>query len=142
MRILLIEDNSGDATMFCHAAGQCNGSIAASVEVVHTLEAARDRVCSFDVLVSDLSLPDSQPFETIEFLREQRGTLPVLIFSGSLDTELIERTGRLGIGYLAKQHTTPAVLEIELLWQIGAYRARQLRCAMISDSVRILERNT
>ena len=138
LTILLVEDQPIDARIFCSAVAQCNGSLNATVRVAHNVAEAEGMRPQADLIVADLFLPDSLPDQTMEVIREWRRHCPVLILSGNLEPDRIMQAGRWGVGYLHKGTATPEVIEIELLWQLGAWQTRRKRCAMLEESARVL----
>src|SRR5690554_3785083 len=93
IRVLLIEDNPGDALLMqewvAEAAGDQFG-----MEWESSLEAglARLKEQRFDLVVLDLSLPDSQGWSTFAAAREACGHLPLIVMSGLDDEALAVRT--------------------------------------------------
>ena len=85
MRILLIEDNPGDALLVQSYLEDADVSI--ELENVTSLAAATERLeqaeveqAKFDALLVDLSLPDAQGLETVK--RTQSLGLPVVVMTG------------------------------------------------------------
>lgn len=106
IRVLLIEDNPGDALLMqewvAEAAGDQFG-----MEWESSLEAglARLKEQRFDLVVLDLSLPDSQGWSTFAAAREACGHLPLIVMSGLDDEALAVRTVQEGAqDYLVKGH--------------------------------------
>jgi PAS domain S-box-containing protein len=104
IQILLVEDNPGDARllreMLARAApGQFQ------VTLVERLSVALQRLGQepFDLVLLDLSLPDSQGFETFLQVRDQEAALPIIVLSGLDDEALAVRAVREGAqDYLVK----------------------------------------
>src|SRR5919199_1671354 len=104
IRILLVEDNPGDARL-----GEIllSDSTSSSFEVVHAgrLEEALQRLegQSFDVILLDLSLPDSSGLETVSRTRGAAPRTPLVVLSGQDDEEVALRALQLGAqDYLVK----------------------------------------
>ena len=89
MRILLVEDNPGDARLL-HLMLKESGSL--SVEVMHAdrLSAALKVVAEWpiDVVVLDLSLPDSQGVETLVRMHTAAKALPIIVLTSIEDEAL------------------------------------------------------
>jgi sigma-B regulation protein RsbU (phosphoserine phosphatase) len=85
-RALLIEDNSGDARLIREFIAD-SGRRAFEVEWVTHLRAGLERLGTggIDVVLLDLSLPDSQGIETFLTLHARFPTVPVVVLSGMAD---------------------------------------------------------
>lgn len=89
IRVLLVEDDAGDAHLAKNAFKQ---SVEAKFEItwVESLAAAKQaystRECNFDIMLLDLSLPDSEGLETVEIARKICGEIPIVILTGRCDT--------------------------------------------------------
>ncbi len=87
--VLLVEDHSTDALLVRE---ELEESTAARFVVTH-VEQLRDALAKlksavFDVVLSDLGLPDSEGIETFRALRGATGNLPLIILSGRDDESL------------------------------------------------------
>jgi signal transduction histidine kinase len=107
VRILLVEDSASDAVLLQEALADAG---AGGLEVTHvdSWTAADDRLTQkdFDVLLLDLSLPDSAGRET--FLRARRAAphLPIVVMTGIADEAVALDAMRHGIqDYLVKGQT-------------------------------------
>ena len=102
MRALLIEDDPASVALIL---AQLIAEPDLSCDVVSTLGAAADRLDSADILMLDLTLPDSQGFSSITDLRALAPELPVVIVTGSDDPELPLQALEAGAqDYLRKDH--------------------------------------
>jgi len=92
MRVLLVEDNAGDADLVRVALGGARG---ADIELAHVtrIDAARERLESerFDVVLLDLSLPDAHGFDGLERLQEAALNAPIVVLTGLDDPLAGER---------------------------------------------------
>jgi CheY-like chemotaxis protein len=89
IRILLIEDNSGDAYLIeDHLEEFANFSY--ELKNVGTLNEALSilKKQPFDVILSDLSLPDSDGVNTFLRIHNESPLIPIIILSGSNDEEI------------------------------------------------------
>ncbi|MCR4437790.1 MAG: response regulator [bacterium] len=86
-KVLLVEDNPGDARLVEIALSE-PGPLPFSLERVGLLSAALRRLEKekFDVVLLDLSLPDSQGLDTVVAVRKQNPEVPVVVLTG-LDDE-------------------------------------------------------
>lgn len=92
LRVLLVEDNPGDATLVEHHLRR--GSVfdiadAVTLTHVETLDAGADRLteAEFDLLLLDLGLPGSTGLDTLDRLPEVAEELPVVVLTGLEDHE-------------------------------------------------------
>ena len=89
IRILLIEDNPGDAYLIeDHLEEFANFSY--ELKNVGTLNEALNALKEqpFDVILSDLSLPDSDGINTFFRIHNENPLIPIIILSGSNDEEI------------------------------------------------------
>ncbi|MDZ7270025.1 MAG: response regulator [candidate division KSB1 bacterium] len=86
-KVLLVEDNPGDARLVEIALSE-PGPVHFRLERVGLLSAALRRLEKeeFDLVLLDLSLPDSQGLETVVAIRKQSPQVPVVVLTG-LDDE-------------------------------------------------------
>jgi len=111
LRVLLVEDNSADVLLL----REC---VAASpnpfrVESVDSLEAALRRLAlgGVDLVISDLSLPDSQGIDTFHRIHKAAPQVPIIVLSGYDDEALAEQTVREGAqDYLMKNELEQRIL--------------------------------
>ena len=120
IRVLLVEDNPGDQRLVretlrdCGAGAfelECVGSAARCVESL--------AVKAPDVLLLDLTLPDSSGLETVDLVRAHAPGLPVLVLTG-LEREDwgLEAVRRGAQDYLLKGHLDAQVLARALRYAI------------------------
>ena len=103
VRILLVEDNPGDARLFQELLADAKTPF--SIDHVRKLSEAIQRLeqGGIDVVMSDLSLPDSQGLETFERLHAAAPQVPVIVLSGLDDETLaVETVERGAQDYLVK----------------------------------------
>jgi signal transduction histidine kinase/HPt (histidine-containing phosphotransfer) domain-containing protein len=88
-RILLVEDNPGDAALVRHSLGD-EGPTNFDLIHVERLGAAIEAVTAspFDLVVLDLSLPDSFGVESFSRLSEAAKDVPIVVLTGFEDEEL------------------------------------------------------
>ena len=128
-RLLLVEDTRGDAkaVRLCLRA---EGSDDYKVSVVETLSAAighleRDKA---DIILLDLTLPDSAGIETVTRLYAVAAEVPIIVLTGSDDEKLALRCIEAGAqDYLCKSDMTPHTLRRALGYALGRVREAQLQ---------------
>jgi len=126
VNVLLIEDCHQDAEFFLR---KIRSQIGASVVVADSLEQAQAHVDErFDVIVSDLNLPDGHGVELVRQLDGLfRGT-PLVILSGADDEEIAKLSLRHGAqDFVSKLAATPALLAKSIAFAIERGRHEQER---------------
>jgi PAS domain S-box-containing protein len=107
IRVLLVEDNSGDARLVEILLSEVD-SPRFSITHVERLEEAIEllkggRAEGFDVILLDLSLPDSSGLETVSRTRSVAPRTPMVVLSGQDDEETALRALKSGVeDYLVK----------------------------------------
>lgn len=127
IQLLLVEDNPGDARLIRELLKEVAG---ASFEVAHAgrLEEARQAVGgrAFDIILTDLSLPDSRGLEAFHALRDLAPTTPVVVLSGVDDEEIAVTAVREGAqDYLAKGRLEPHLLGRAIRYAIERQHAEE-----------------
>ncbi len=104
VKVLLVEDNPGDARLFQeYLTGPGSSGFELQWVVSAALAAETLSQRQFDVVVLDLSLPDSKGLETFEKLRKTSHKGPIIVLSGMDDEELALQAVREGAqDYLVK----------------------------------------
>ncbi len=103
IRILLIEDDPGDAFLLGELLS--GAPVAFGLENVERLSTALERLTAggIDVVLSDLSLPDSKGIETFHRLAAHPARVPIIVLSGLDDEALALQTVKEGAqDYLVK----------------------------------------
>lgn len=122
-RILLVEDNPGDAVIFRE---KLNASDL-DYELVHAKRLAeglehveRGR---FDILMVDLSLPDAQGMEAVEKVRAAAPQSPLMVLTGLDDaTAAAEAKKKGAVDYLVKWYVDSLSLARYIRYAIAQYR--------------------
>ena len=88
LRVLLIEDNPGDARLVQEMLSEANRATTFKVHWVEKLLTALDSLAKndYDVALVDLSLPDSQGTQSFTTIKAHAPNLPIVVLSG-LDSE-------------------------------------------------------
>jgi signal transduction histidine kinase/ActR/RegA family two-component response regulator len=121
-KILLVEDNTGDAGLLRAAFSEVSTSNF-SFRLVHAERVTQALACltqePFDVVLLDLSLPDAGGLETIVRVRDAAPSLPIVIMTGLDDENVAVEAIRQGAqDYLVKGQVDSGVL------------VRAIRCAI------------
>ncbi|MGQ9600416.1 MAG: GAF domain-containing protein, partial [Anaerolineae bacterium] len=128
IRVLLVEDNPGDARWVSNFLAEAPAEASApSFEVVHVerLGQALDRLAkeSFDLVLLDLTLPNSQGLSTLHQILDVVPDLPVVIISGMRGRQLALTAVEAGAqDYLIKGQITPDSLPRTLQYAIARKR--------------------
>lgn len=103
LKVLLIEDNPGDARLIEEMLKDSGSQF--ELKVADTLSAGIDlfRSDGFDVIILDLGLPDSQGLDTLENLNEIILQTPVIVLTGLKDDDASIEALKIGAqDYLVK----------------------------------------
>ena len=114
IRLLLIEDNPGDARLVQEHLADASGGQSFQLRHAATLALAMALACDGDppdIVLLDLSLPDSFGLETLARWQKAAPTLPVIVLTGSDDEALAVAAVREGAqDYLVKGRIDGGVL--------------------------------
>ncbi len=126
VRVLLIEDNPGDAGLV--RAILSEGQAARfHIEWVQALLPGLNRLTrgDIDMVLLDLSLPDSQGLESLTAIRNRAPGLPVVVLTGLDDEEFAHEAVRCGAqDYLVKGELSGGALARTLRYSILRQRSR------------------
>ena len=103
-RMLLVEDNPGDARLLREALKDV-ANYQFDLDHVERLSQALERLRgeAFDVVLLDLSLPDGQGLDNLAAVRDAAPGVPILVLTGLDDEEVAVRALRVGAqDYLVK----------------------------------------
>ncbi len=124
IRCLLVEDNPADAAVL---QAQLANDASEPVEITWrlnlaaALEALAER--EFDVVVLDLSLPDSDGLDTFISLHARAPQVPVVVLSGLGQPQTVNNAVRMGAqDFLIKNQFTPGTLGRSLRFAIERHR--------------------
>ena len=112
IRVLLVEDNPGDARLFTELLRDAGANHLKMVQV-DRLSAALDRLnCDcFDVMLLDLSLPDADGLDTLVRAHAHAPKIPIVVLTGHDDEALAVKAVRAGAqDYLVKGHVDGELL--------------------------------
>ena len=125
--VLLIEDNPGDARLIRE---MLNDVPAARLRLHHADRLAAGLKCldGVDVVLLDLSLPDSQGLQTFQRVREQAPSVPVVVLTGLDDETVAVRAVQEGAqDYLPKGQVDGQLLVRSMRYAIERKRAEEER---------------
>lgn len=127
INILLVEDPAEDARRLQLLLSECPF---AHYQVQHARRLAeglaRLQKDAFDLVLADLSLPDSHGFETFERLRAQAPRMPMIILSGADEETQAIRAVREGAqDYLVKERVDADILSRAIRYALERHRAEQ-----------------
>ncbi len=143
IHILLVEDNAGDARLIQEMLTE---AATTRFKLTHAscLDEGLKRLAeaSFDVLLLDLGLPDSQGLDTFNTVYHAAPAMPVLVFTGLADEELGTKAVRAGAqDYLMKGQLDGHLLGRTVRYAIERKRAEEeLRQARDELEGRVAER--
>ncbi|MDO8249257.1 MAG: EAL domain-containing protein [Rhodoferax sp.] len=143
-RILLIEDNPGDARLIEHMLEQAQGLVYELTWVDNLTDGiAHLQTKPTDVLLLDLGLPESSGLDTLQILLARVPAAPTLVvLSGLSDENIAVQAVQSGAqDYLVKGHVDTALLVRSIRYAIERSQARQaLRQANDELERRVVER--
>ncbi len=119
-KVLLVEDNPGDAFLIQEQFSADQSDQYHLTHVEYLAQAASSLAeFSFDVILLDLSLPDSKGLETLKIIKDHSLATPIVILSGLNDEELAIQAVRKGAqDYLFKGQVTGELLVHALRYAI------------------------
>ena len=110
LRVLLVEDNPGDADLFKEMLEE---KAQYEIETVSRLSEAFHHAIEdqFDIILLDLGLPDSSGFATLQVMRKQVAKLPIIVLTGMSDEQTALAAIKEGAqDYLIKGQTDASLL--------------------------------
>jgi two-component system cell cycle sensor histidine kinase/response regulator CckA len=128
-RVLLIEDNPGDARLLKEMLSEARGG-PFCLQWAHSLSAGLEYLadCDVDVVLLDLSLPDSQGLNSLARLQTRSPQLPIIVLTGLDDEDLAATAVRKGAqDYLIKGQVDPHLLTRAARYAIERRNAEQER---------------
>jgi signal transduction histidine kinase/CheY-like chemotaxis protein len=143
LKILLVEDNPGDARLIEEMLRE-SGSI--QFELLHREHLDEAMKCleevSFDILLVDLNLPDSQGLETVTRIISAAPALPIIVLTGLKDEMIGIQAVQKGIqDYLVKGQIDNRILARTITYAIQRKKVEEeLRRAQEELEQRVKER--
>lgn len=151
IRILLIEDNPGDARLIAETLREAG---AARFRLIHvpTLQEARRHLgaADVDIVLSDLTLPDGSGLETVRRVHEMSGGVPLVVLTGVEDEALAVKAMQVGAqDYLVKGQSDShllvrsirhAIERSRILGELQGLNVRMERLALVDPLTELLNR--
>jgi signal transduction histidine kinase len=120
VRVLAVEDNPGDRRLVkAYLEGAVMGQyhLSNALNLTSAMEMLGE--ASYDVVLLDLHLPDSQGFETFTRLHSKFPNVPIIVLTGSLDESSATRAINEGAqDYLFKDEITSSSLSRAIMYAI------------------------
>lgn len=112
IEILIIEDNFGDVVLIQKMLAQVEGVKCQFSHADHLNKGLQELESnSFDVVLLDLGLPDSQGLNTFLEVHNQVPHLPIIVLTGNVDQSVVQQSLRAGAqDYLNKNEITEDLL--------------------------------
>ncbi len=127
--VLLVEDNPGDARLLREELADAAGDEFRVTHVGRLSDALRSvGEARYDVILLDLSLPDSEPSETVRRLHDGEPGAPIVVLTGTKDEASgIEAVRQGAQDYLVKGETDRRLLIRAIRYAIERHRGEQER---------------
>lgn len=143
VKILLIEDNVAEARLLQEFLIQAQSQEFTLVHVNRLGEALQELgQCNYDIILLDLSLPDSEGLSSLPPLIEQAPSIAIVVLTNTNDEELAIEAVRQGAqDYLIKRQVNPDVLVRSLRYAIERKQVLEsLRTVNETLQIRVEER--
>ena len=134
MRILLVEDNPGDARLLRELLRET--SYPTELVLAARLDEARQAVAAsaFDVVLLDLSLPDAHGLETVSQMLQAAPEVAIVVLSGLDDESVATQAVQAGAqDYLVKGHTEPVLLSRALRYAVQRKQLERERTRLLAS---------
>lgn len=127
IQVLLVEDNLVTAQLLCESVAAALGSQLLFTHVECLADALRQLATArFDLVLLDLSLPDSEGLETIAQVHKTAPAVPIVALTGAHDESLALEAMRAGAqDYLVKGTVDPKMLARVMRYAIERQRAEE-----------------
>ena len=129
--LLIVEDDAAQRRAFARFLARHNVQCMASAEEALELLRGTEPIAA---AVIDVGLPGMSGFELLERIRPARANLPVVLLTGHLDRECVNRASRLGAWYLCKPVTGNELEEV-----VGRARRFEVQAPRIDLSALIVK---
>lgn len=114
MRVLAVDDDRTCLKILESLLHQCHYHVTSTTQAISALEMLRENRNKFDLVISDVSMPDMDGFKLLELVGLEMD-LPVIMLSTHSDTELVMKGISHGaVDYLVKP---VRIQELKNIWQ-------------------------
>lgn len=139
--LLLVEDNPADADLIKEYLAEDQSSLY-KVTGARTLKSAREllELENFDIVLLDLSLPDSSGLDTVRSLLSDYPQIVLVVLTGLKDQQIALQSVRFGAqDYLEKDQLTPTLLHRSISYALERKKSIQDKMVLFADLSRALE---
>lgn len=107
--VLVVEDSDMIRNITCRMLKKMGcGSVVESENGRIALEKMSE--CDFDLIFSDIDMPEMNGLELVEKVREQKKSLPIVILSSHTEKDIQDRAFELGVNDYLTKPLSPAIL--------------------------------
>lgn len=140
--VLIVEDNPADVLLIKEHLNDISGECYETEEVETLADALRKISRSdFDVILLDLSLPDSKGFDTVRTVVSKFPQSVIIVLTGLQDEQLALQAVRYGAqDYLEKNSISSALLHRSISYSVERKKAMQDKEDLLSDLSEALNR--
>lgn len=128
MRILLVEDNDTDAELIGNYIRSEAYLLCDLLKRVCTLAEAFQWLQSeeVEIILLDLSLPDTSGFETFELLHQKYPEIPIIVLTGEIDERIALRTLKAGAqDYISKEEVDSKIIGRALRYTLERHQLQR-----------------
>jgi len=139
LTVLLIEDNPGDALLIEEMLGEMEQrqfDITVCERLSQGLDVTAEQ--AIDVILLDLSLPDSHGLQTVRRTLDTVSHVPVVVLTGTNDTQLgVSAVAAGAQDYLAKDWVSSVILDRSIMYAIQRKQSEDHRLALAVEQERV-----
>jgi DNA-binding NarL/FixJ family response regulator len=139
VQVLLVEDDEGEALLIQKMLAEASQAVFRVMHVVSLKNALTVlNIKKFDVVLLDLSLPDSHGYETVSEYTAHSVT-PFIVLTGNDDLTMAMRTTAMGAqDYILKHEIKTSILERTILLALNKYETERKRQRRSYDTLAAL----
>lgn len=126
LKILIVEDNPSDACLIEHLLEDSETKFDFEVAESMTLAISLLNQNHYDLILSDLSLPETRGADTITKIREHNANSPIIVITGNESDSIAEATKAAGAQeFMLKGELRPDMLELIINDVVSEFAAPQ-----------------